>query len=687
VVARRTVIVAGEGPRVVGWKMDSLSTLGLTTSAAGGATVLFMRASRPRRSDLLLPALIGLVGVVEIAAAGYSPVWLALATYLLAAAVLCAGRFAPLAVPLLVTAIYALTPLLGVDVAEPASWVPLIAFACLSTGLHAPRSRKLAGLASVLGALAILLAGLKWLADFEPSLLFGLIMTVGAWVLGLALREALDQNRRAGAEAERARVGRALAGKRAAEAERDRIAGELHDVLAHSLGAMVVQSSVAGDLVRTDRAAAATALGDVAEAGREAIAETGRLLRLLRDDRDEPGLHGGTATEALAQTTSGAVVAAPVIPIRDVLLPVLFGVIGTAEIVSNGFGPLWASLGAYWLAVGILCGRRALPLAMPIAVTAVFVGARVVDVDTVEPASWILTGALAYFSAGRHVPRSRMAWGLASVLASIGLWALDAARGERTADAVLVLAGAMGPWVVGVALRETLERTRALAAEAERARLEQELEAERAAAAERKRIARELHDVLANSLIVMIMQASLAADLVVRDPLGASGAVSEVERSGRTALGEIGRLLRLIRDDANEAGTHPQHGVADIPALAEEYARAGLGIDLDVDDVARLPIGVDLSTYRIVQEGLTNALKHAPGSPVCVRLVRRESGVAIEVRNGPAAPGTAVAAPSGHGLVGLRERVSLFGGQLDARPTGDGGFVLAATIPVVSEVA
>jgi signal transduction histidine kinase len=127
--------------------------------------------------------------------------------------------------------------------------------------------------------------------------------------------------------------------------------------------------------------------------------------------------------------------------------------------------------------------------------------------------------------------------------------------------------------------------------------------------------------------------------------------------------------------------------VADIAVLAEEYERAGLEIDVDLNGVVRLPMGVDLSTYRIVQEALTNALKHAPGSPVRVRLTQRESEVAIEVRNGAAASRPVKAVPSGHGLVGLRERVSLFGGSLEARPTADGGFVLAATIPVPPEAA
>jgi signal transduction histidine kinase len=161
-----------------------------------------------------------------------------------------------------------------------------------------------------------------------------------------------------------------------------------------------------------------------------------------------------------------------------------------------------------------------------------------------------------------------------------------------------------------------------------------------------------------------------------------------VERSGRTALGETGRLLRMIEGGADALGTHPQPGVADLPALADDYARAGLAIDLELDNAARrLPIGVELSSYRIVQEALTNALKHAPGSPVRIRLARHGSEVEIEVRNGRASSAALALVPSGHGLVGLRERVSLFGGTLDASPTADGGFVLAATLPVDAETA
>jgi signal transduction histidine kinase len=318
---------------------------------------------------------------------------------------------------------------------------------------------------------------------------------------------------------------------------------------------------------------------------------------------------------------------------------------------------------------------------MPVGVTAIMVGAPLLGANTDDPASWLLIGALAFFSAGRHVSRARLGWGAASIFSAFAVLAVDSAvRDGPTVDIVLLLAWVVAPWLVGIAVRETLERTRRLAAEAERARLAQELHAERAVAVERRRIARELHDVLASSLSVMSVQATLAADLVVSDRDGAAVAVSRVESCGRAALGEIGRLLRLIRAGA-KLDTDPQHGVADIPALVEEFACAGLQVDLELH-AARLPVGVDLSVYRVVQEALTNVLKHAPGSAVRVRLTRTPAGVAVEVVNGRAASNGRAPVPSGQGLTGLRERTALLGGTLDARPTDEGGFHLAVAIPL-----
>lgn len=373
----------------------------------------------------------------------------------------------------------------------------------------------------------------------------------------------------------------------------------------------------------------------------------------------------------------------------DLLLPGLFGLLGTVEIAVQGYRPLGVALGTYWLAALVLCARRLAPLAMPLLVAAIYALTPVLGFDVSEPAAWILLPPLAFFSAGSMVPRSRAPLGLASVVcALVVVFATLDWLTSFDPDLVFGLVWVIGPWMVGVAVRETLERNRELAVEAERARADAEHAAADAAAAERERIARELHDVLAHSLSVMVVQASLAEDLLARDPGSAVDAVREVQQVGRDALGETGRLLRLIRDEADELGLRPQRSLADLSALVDDYARAGLEVELVVDPAARsVPLGVGLSAYRIVQEALTNALKHAPGSRVAVRLERRAGELAVEVENDPGADEPSVRVESGHGLAGVRERVAIFGGTVDAGPTEGGGFRLVATLPAPAETA
>ena len=373
----------------------------------------------------------------------------------------------------------------------------------------------------------------------------------------------------------------------------------------------------------------------------------------------------------------------------DLLLPGLFGLLGTVEIAVQGYRPLGVALGTYWLAALVLCARRLLPLAMPLLVAAIYALTPVLGFDVSEPAAWILLPPLAFFSAGSMVPRSRAPLGLASVVcALVVVFATLDWLTSFDPDLVFGRVWVIGPWMVGVAVRETLERNRELAVEAERARADAEHAAADAAAAERERIARELHDVLAHSLSVMVVQASLAEDLLARDPGSAVDAVREVQQVGRDALGETGRLLRLIRDEADELGLRPQRSLADLSALVDDYARAGLEVELVVDPAARsVPLGVGLSAYRIVQEALTNALKHAPGSRVAVRLERRAGELAVEVENDPGADEPSVRVESGHGLAGVRERVAIFGGTVDAGPTEGGGFRLVATLPAPAETA
>lgn len=361
---------------------------------------------------------------------------------------------------------------------------------------------------------------------------------------------------------------------------------------------------------------------------------------------------------------------------QDAVLPVAFGAVGTAEMVVQGYGPLWASIGTYWLACVALVFRRRYPLAMPLAVAAAQVLAALLGVELDAPASWILPVAFAAFAVGLHAPR--VPAGLASLGAALVVMMLTLELlADFSPDLIFGLVFTVGPWSLGYVLRRALERSRELAAEAERARHVVQL----AAAAERERIARELHDVLAHSLSVMVVQASLAEDLVRADPDGAVAAARQVQQSGRDALAETAHLLRLIRDDKDELGLRPQRSLADLPELVAEFRRLGVAVELSVDiGVGPLPAAVELSSYRIVQEALTNALKYAPGSPVAVSVRLRSGTIEIRVSNGRSVT-VEQALGGGHGLVGVQERVSLFGGTLRAEPTTDGGFVLEATLP------
>jgi signal transduction histidine kinase len=254
------------------------------------------------------------------------------------------------------------------------------------------------------------------------------------------------------------------------------------------------------------------------------------------------------------------------------------------------------------------------------------------------------------------------------------------------AFASLALAGA---WLLGDRARVQ----RALAAELqERAvRLEGERadEARRAVASERARIARELHDVVAHHVSMMVVQAEAGPVAVERDPARAAGAFEAIAATGRQALVEMRRLLGVLRGDADgerAASLAPQPGLADVRSLVEQVGRAGLEVELVVEGTqAPLPAGVDLSAYRIVQEALTNAVKHAgPGrARVLVRYGKDDLEVQVRDEGGAGpAPVPAGGGRAGRGLVGMRERVSLFGGELHAGPAPGGGFTVDARLPL-----
>jgi signal transduction histidine kinase len=205
-----------------------------------------------------------------------------------------------------------------------------------------------------------------------------------------------------------------------------------------------------------------------------------------------------------------------------------------------------------------------------------------------------------------------------------------------------------------------------------------ERQAEQAVAAERARIARELHDIVAHHLSVVVLQAAGAR----ASGRPADGALQKIERSGREALTEMRRLLAVLREPRDEPGRYPQPGVGQLPALAESVRAAGLTVDLVVDsDHGALPAAVDVSAYRIVQEALTNVLKHAGPAHAEVAVGCADGAVTIEVTDdGPGV--TAAAGAGGQGLAGMRERVAIFGGELRAGPRPGGGYAVRARLPL-----
>jgi signal transduction histidine kinase len=253
--------------------------------------------------------------------------------------------------------------------------------------------------------------------------------------------------------------------------------------------------------------------------------------------------------------------------------------------------------------------------------------------------------------------------------------------GETVSDLVFIPLRFVVAWVAGYALRERAEQAEAAEERAAHAEREREAAARVAVAEERARIARELHDIVAHAVSVMVLQVGAVRHKLPDAQAEDRDALRGVERAGRTALAEMRRLLAAMRREGDEAELLPQPGLDGLDSLLDEIGRAGLPVELHVDgDPFPLPRGVDLSAYRIVQEGLTNALKHAHASDADVTVRYRPDGLEIEVRDN--GDGSATNDGLGHGLVGVRERVKIYGGRMTAGTATDGGFVLRTRLPL-----
>ncbi len=294
---------------------------------------------------------------------------------------------------------------------------------------------------------------------------------------------------------------------------------------------------------------------------------------------------------------------------------------------------------------------------------------------------------VALYSVGRYVTNDR--WSYIGVGGAIGVAVIsnliDAAPAADLAFTFVVL---FVVWYIGRRVRVRGDYLRLLQEHAAQQERDQAAAARRAVAEERTRIARELHDVVAHRVSLMTVQAGAAKTVAADDPEGALQAMEAVEQAGRQALVELRHLLGVLRPAAEVDGLGPQPGLEDVPRLVGEFREAGMDVSLTMNGAQTdLPVSVDLSAYRIVQEALTNVLKHAgPGANAEVRLSTDNHGVAIEVLDN--GHGVTILPGSGHGIVGMRERALLSGGSLDAGPRpGGGGFQVVGHLPIGDEGA
>jgi signal transduction histidine kinase len=373
------------------------------------------------------------------------------------------------------------------------------------------------------------------------------------------------------------------------------------------------------------------------------------------------------------------------------LLIALMTLAGMAELVIGRDYPgapttsLWFCIPALAVLVSPLFLRRRFPFAGPAGYFVLAACLSVVDPLLVPfVGSLGVVGLAAAFTLGNLRDGVKSTIGLGLVIGSL-LFIVVAIPGEQTAsELAFVPLRFVVAWVAGFFLRERAERAEAAEARAMIAERERDAAARVAVAEERARIARELHDIVAHAVSVMVLQVGAVRHKLPDELADDRDALRSVERAGRTALAEMRRLLGAMRPDGDEAELTPQPGLDGLDALVREVMRAGLPVELHVDgEPFPLPRGVDLSAYRIVQEGLTNALKHAHASSANVTVRYALDELQIEVRDNGV--GSSTTDGLGHGLVGVRERVKIYGGEMSAGRANGGGFVLSTRLPLSGE--
>jgi signal transduction histidine kinase len=346
-------------------------------------------------------------------------------------------------------------------------------------------------------------------------------------------------------------------------------------------------------------------------------------------------------------------------------------------------GPLWLDIALIIGIVAPLLFRRRFPFGAPVAVGAAVVLACLID-DRLVPTNFIafLSGCAAAFLVALLRDRRQAVAGLAIVVGTEAVVARTDPSGGIGNFVFITLIFAI-IWFVGFVLGRKFEEADEARDRALRAEREREERARAAVAEERARIARELHDVVGHSVSVMTVQASGVRRLLRPDQEREREALLVVERTGREALAEMRRMVGVLRRPEEAPALAPQPSLEHLDRLVEQARDAGLQVDLRIEGEAfELPVGVDLTAYRLVQEGLTNAIKHAQAKRAEVVVHYSDGEVEVTVSDDGRGVGSGPGA--GHGLVGMRERVSVYGGDLDAGPRPGGGYRLRAKLPLAA---
>lgn len=373
---------------------------------------------------------------------------------------------------------------------------------------------------------------------------------------------------------------------------------------------------------------------------------------------------------------------------RDLVLGVAAGAVYSVEVAARSTEPV-AMVALAPLVVGAVWVRRAQPFLAMAAVLGCWVLGDRVDASFNEDGSlaWLVTWLLAHYALGRWTH------GKAALLAPVASAATAVALGwgdiadSGVPDLAYFLSVSLLPYGAGIGVRMRQQRVDDLHTENRRLEQRQARIAREAEAAERARIARELHDVVSHAITVTVLQARGARRKLGQDDEAVRAALDAIERTNEAALGDMRRLLAVLRDTDVAVGHAPQPSLERVQALLDDVRRAGLSVELRVTgDEVEVPPGVDLSAYRILQEALTNVLRHG-GEAVAttVHLERGPTELVVRVHNTPGGQGAA-GPGAGHGLVSVRERVTVLGGDLSLRDD-EQGFELRARLPysVVSE--